>query len=174
MSLRQPGRILKWAFRAPNYLYERHLGWLLTRRVCQITHVGRTSGRTYHTVLEVVRRDPATGAVIVASGFGRTADWYRNVTASNAAELSVGRQHFPARVRELDVDEAAEVIADYERRNRFIAPIVRRGFSTLLGWRYDSSDAARCRLAGQLPLLVFSPAAAHVPPPRGPTPPVAG
>ena len=144
-------------FRRPNDFYDKNIGWLLTRRVCRITHVGRKSGRTYHTVLEVVARNPDTGAVTVASGFGPTADWYRNVKASKTAEMSIGRQHFPARVRELDIDEAAGVIADYERRNRLITPVVRLGFSKLAGWKYDSSDVARRKLVGELPILVFSP-----------------
>jgi hypothetical protein len=49
------------------------------------------------------------------------------------------------------------VLADYERRNRWIAPLVRWVLSRLVGWRYDGSDDARRRLAGQLPLVAFQP-----------------
>jgi hypothetical protein len=49
------------------------------------------------------------------------------------------------------------VLADYERRNRWIAPLVRWVLSRLVGWRYDGSDDAHRRLAGQLPLVAFQP-----------------
>jgi hypothetical protein len=57
----------------------------------------------------------------------------------------------------LDPDEASEVLADYERRNRFAAPVVRTVLSRLLGWRYRGSDADRVRAVLQLPLVAFTP-----------------
>ena len=40
---------------------------------------------------------------------------------------------------------ASLMLADYERRNRWVAPLVRRVLSWLVGWRYDGSDGARRR-----------------------------
>jgi deazaflavin-dependent oxidoreductase (nitroreductase family) len=134
-----------------------NFGWLLTQRLCQITHVGRKSGRTYHTVVEVVMHDSATGEVTVVSGYGQTADWYRNTLASGSAEIRTGRRHFRADVRELDTDEAMGVMADYEHRNRFIAPLINIGLTRLLGWKYDGSQSARQRLVAELPLVTFTP-----------------
>ena len=45
----------------------------------------------------------------------------------------------------------------YEYRNRFIAPIVRRGLSWILGWRYHGSEDDRRRLVRQLALIAFRP-----------------
>jgi hypothetical protein len=45
------------------------------------------------------------------------------------------------------------VVADYERRNRWVAPVVRRVLSWLVGWPYDSSDAARRQLVRERPLV---------------------
>ncbi|HJP72934.1 MAG TPA: hypothetical protein VJ914_01625 [Pseudonocardiaceae bacterium] len=45
----------------------------------------------------------------------------------------------------------------HARRNRLIAPVLRLVLTKLLGWSYDSSDAARGRLVGQLPLVAFRP-----------------
>lgn len=42
-----------------------------------------------------------------------------------------------------------------ERRNRFIATVVRAVLSRLVGWRYDGTDAARRRLVVQPPMLAF-------------------
>ncbi len=48
------------------------------------------------------------------------------------------------------------ILADYERRNRLAAPVIRLVLSRLLGWSYDGTPAAR-RLAVQaLPLVAFS------------------
>lgn len=69
----------------------------------------------------------------------------------------VGRERFAPTHRELDVDEAAAVLADYERRNRLAAPVVRRVLSRLVGWRYDGSEQARRRLVRERPVLAFRP-----------------
>lgn len=60
-------------------------------------------------------------------------------------------------VRSPDPDEAASIVAAYERRNRFIAPILRAVLSRFMGWQYDGTDTARQRLVRQLPLLALGP-----------------
>ncbi|MFY9917277.1 MAG: nitroreductase family deazaflavin-dependent oxidoreductase [Mycobacterium sp.] len=157
MSLSDPGPVLRWVFRAPIRLYDRGFGWLLGRRLLCLTHIGRKSGRRYRTVLEVVGTAAATGETMVVAGFGPSSDWYRNIQANPASEVVVGRRRFQPQHRVLDESEAETVIADYERRNRWIRPIVRRGLSALLGWRYDGSHAARQRLVRQLPVVAFRP-----------------
>lgn len=155
----RPGRVLRRVFRVrfPSRLYDRNLGWLLTRRVCRLTHVGRTSGKRYRTVLEVIGTDPQSGEVLIISGLGPTADWYRNLRANSVAEVETGRRHFVAYVRVPDVDEAVRRFADYERRNRLIAPLMRHLLSKLVGWRYDGSESARRKLVEQLPILALGP-----------------
>lgn len=155
----KPGRLMRRALysRLPSRLYDRNLGWLLTGRMCRITHVGRKSGRRYHTVVEVVGTDRRTGAVTVVSGFGAASDWYRNLKANGAAEIETGRRRFGARVHELDTDEAIAVLAAYEHRNRLAGPFVRHMLGKLAGWRYDGSDTARRKFAEQLPMITFEP-----------------
>jgi hypothetical protein len=51
--------------------------------------------------------------------------------------------------------QAAQEMADHERRHRLAAPIVRAVLTRLLGWRYDASPAAHAWLAAQLPLVAF-------------------
>jgi deazaflavin-dependent oxidoreductase (nitroreductase family) len=144
--------------RAPARLYDWDLGWLLGRRFLRLTHLGRRSGRVYRTVVEVVGEDPATGELFALSGFGRSADWFRNLQARPALEVEVGHDHFRPVHRVLDEDEAAAVLAAYERRNRWLAPVVRRVLSRLVGWRYDGTEAARRRLVRDLPVVAFRPA----------------
>jgi deazaflavin-dependent oxidoreductase (nitroreductase family) len=152
------GRIVKWLLRLPGALYDRDLGWLLGHRFLRLTHLGRRSGRRYRTVLEVVGEDLARGEVIVLVGLGRRADWYRNIEARPGVEVALGGVRFAPAHRTLGEDEAAGVLAGYERRNRAAAPVVRRVLSALVGWRYDGSDAARHRLVRELPLVAFRPA----------------
>ncbi|WP_250557011.1 nitroreductase family deazaflavin-dependent oxidoreductase [Pseudonocardia lacus] len=146
-------RWLRSAFRVPDRLYRHGWGFLLGRRFLRLVHVGRRSGRRYATVLEVVAFDPAVSEYVVVSGFGRRADWLRNIEAGGPVEVTVGRATFPVEHRVLGTDEALGVFADYERRHRALGPVLRRVLSWLLGWRYDGTPDARRRLAEQLPLV---------------------
>ncbi|MBX7435192.1 nitroreductase family deazaflavin-dependent oxidoreductase [Mycobacterium sp. Y57] len=146
--------IVRAAFRAPIWLYDHGLGWLLGRRFVCLTHTGRRSGRRYRTVLEVVGHRGSE--YFVVAGFGRKADWYRNVTADPDVRFAVGRHDFTGHVRLPDDDEAAAIIADYEHRNRWVTPVVRAALSWLLGWRYDGSPEARARMVDELPVVALS------------------
>lgn len=157
MGIRKKG-FLWYVFRAPVYLYRWRLGWLLDRRALMLTHIGRRTGLRRQTVLEVVQYRPDGPEVVVVNGFGRDSDWVRNIEAKGGEEVTVGKQHFAAAHRFLGEEEAVAVMEDYERRNRFIAPVVRRGLSWLLGWQYHGSDRDRRRLVQQLPLIAFRPA----------------
>jgi deazaflavin-dependent oxidoreductase (nitroreductase family) len=157
VGTRTPGPLIGSLLRAPVLLYEWHLGWLLGRRFLLLCHVGRRSGHRYRTVLEVVGSVAESGETVVVSGFGRSADWYRNVRVSPTVEVTVGRQRFRAVHRELAEPEALAVLTAYERRNRWIRPVLRRVLGRLVGWPYDGSDEARRRLVGQLPLVAFRP-----------------
>ena len=107
------------------------------------------------TVLEVVRYDRGRREAIVMSGFGRSADWLRNIEARGDSTVVIGRQRFIANHRVLEDDDAADVFADYERRNRFAAPVVRAVLSRLLGWKYHGTEPERRRAVRQLPLVAF-------------------
>jgi deazaflavin-dependent oxidoreductase (nitroreductase family) len=150
-------RLLRWLLKAPVVLYDAHAGWLLGHRFLLLRHRGRRSQRLYSTVLEVVAWRPATREAVVMSGFGHRSQWYRNVLAGQAVEVQVARRRFLPAVRPLGVEEAVGVLADYERRNRLAVPLVRAVLSKLAGFRYDGSDAARCRLVDALPLVAFRP-----------------
>jgi len=154
VTARRLGPVARRMARLPGRLYDWHLGWLLGHRFLRLTHVGRRSGRRYRTVLEVV--GPAEpGEVVVVAGFGRSADWFRNISALPPIEVAIGRQRFRPVARVLPAEEAAAVLADYERRNRLAGPVVRRVLGWLVGWEYDGSAAARARLVQELPFVAF-------------------
>ena len=148
----------RWMLRQPVRLYDWHAGWVLGRRFLLLTHVGRRSGRRYRTALEVIGTHPGTGEILVMSGFGRTADWFRNVLATPPAELEIGRERFVPVARELPEDEAVAAFAAYEQRNRWMAPIMNRVLTRMLGWPYDGSDEARRKTVHELPIVGFRPA----------------
>ena len=149
---------MRRAFLAPTALYGAGWGRLLGHRFLQLGHVGRRSGRRYRTVVEVVRYDRGTGEATVVSGFGRSADWFRNVTSGGPVTVDFGRGPRPAAYRVLGVDEAERVYAAYERRNVLIGPLVRWTLTVLLGWPYDGSPQARARMARELPMVALRPA----------------
>lgn len=153
----RPGHLLKWLLKAPVVLYSADAGWLLGHRFLLLAHRGRRTGRVYRTVLEVVAWDAAAREAVVVSGFGRTSQWYRNVLARDPVEVRIARLRFVPRMRQVDDNEAASVLADYERRNRIAAPVLRVAFSKLAGFRYDGSESARRRLVQVLPLVAFRP-----------------
>jgi len=153
----RPGPILGRALRLPVHLYDIGAGRLLGHRFLLLTHRGRRSGRLYRTMLEVVGWDAERCEATVMSGFGAKANWRLNVLAGGAVEVRIAGLRFAPEVRSPGREEAARAVADYERRSRAAAPIVRAVLSRLAGFRYDGSAEARDRLVEELPLVAFSP-----------------
>lgn len=145
-----------WLLKAPSVIYAVRAGRLLGHRFLLLRHLGRRSGRAHSTVLEVLSWDGASREAIVMSGFGPRAQWLRNVLAAGQAEIEIAHERWAASVRALGPSEAAAVFADYERRNRFALPLVRRMLARLAGFEYDGSEAARRELAARLPLVAFT------------------
>lgn len=152
---RRPSRWIRRALRAPVGLYAIGAGRLLGHRFLLLVHRGRRSGRLHRTVLEVVSWDGERGEAIVMSGFGDRSDWLLNVLAGGAEEIRIAASRFRPEVRRLEAEEAVEVIADYERRNRLATPVIHAVLSRLVGFTYDGSPQARERVARSLPLVAF-------------------
>lgn len=56
-----------------------------------ITHVGRVSGKTYHTPLDAHRTDDGFIFILM---YGSDSDWVRNVLAAGTARLQAGGEEF--------------------------------------------------------------------------------
>jgi deazaflavin-dependent oxidoreductase (nitroreductase family) len=154
---RRPDSFLRRVLRVPVVLHHARLGFLLGHRFLLLVHTGRRSGCRYETVLEVMRFDPRTGKAVVMSGFGRRASWFRNVESGSPCEVLIAAESFVAAHHVLPATEAEKIIADYERRNRLAAPLVRAVLGRLAGIEYDSSPTARARVVAVLPLVALWP-----------------
>lgn len=69
-----------------------------------LTHVGRSSGTTYHTPLDAHRVDDGFVFILM---YGSESDWVRNVLAAGAARLSVGEDEFDLESPRLVTKDAA-------------------------------------------------------------------
>lgn len=103
--------------RAPIWLYRIRAGALLGSRVMMLEHIGRTTGARRYVVLEVVDRpDPDT--IVVASGFGTKAQWFRNIGVNPHVRVWLGSRRPAAGVAHpLDQSGVDRVLADYRTRH---------------------------------------------------------
>lgn len=105
----------RWFVRAPIWIYRAGLGFLFGSRLLMLQHTGRRSGARRFVVLEVVDR-PAANEYIVVSGFGTTAQWYRNVRANARVRVSTGTKRAAPAIATLMTDqEAAAALEHYVR-----------------------------------------------------------
>jgi deazaflavin-dependent oxidoreductase (nitroreductase family) len=73
-----------------------------------ISHVGRTSGKTYQTPLDAHRID---GGFIFFLNYGSGSDWVRNIMAAGSASLSAEGEEYPlVSPRLLTKDEAQRLL----------------------------------------------------------------
>ena len=133
----KPPRGCKRLFlRAPIWCYRLGCGWLLGKRFLLLTHIGRTSGLPRQIVLEVVDDDPNTDTYVIASGFGKQANWYRNVLKTPAVTIQVGRQRQHMAAHPLTAEESGEAMVRYARRYSTAARVICRK----VGYRVDGSE----------------------------------
>ncbi len=142
-----------WAFRlvarTPELAFRLGLGAFFGRRLCLLTHVGRDSGLTRRTVLEVVEEDRARHVVLVASGFG-VSQWLRNIRHTPPTRLDIGAEHWVPTVRELDLPEAAAALSRYQRAH----PRAARALGTkLLDVPFDGRPGSAEALAERTPMI---------------------
>lgn len=150
----QPPRGWTRAFyRAPILIYRIGLGGLLGRRFLLLHHLGRHTGKPRRAVLEVMGRDSATGACIVACGFGEQTHWLRNLMAQPDARIELGWKGIDVRAERLAPADAEREMVEYGRRTPRAARLV----AGLIGYEHDGSDEDLRALAGVLPLIRLAP-----------------
>ena len=143
----------RWLFRAPLLVYRARLGRLFGHRLVMLVHRGRRSGRWRQVVVEVVVRDPTTGAVTVASGYGPSSNWYRNLLANPDAEIVLGSHRLGVRATQVPPEEGGDLMVDYARRRPRSARMVARQ----MGVPVDGNEAAFRALGVALPYVRLQP-----------------
>ncbi|WP_293044703.1 nitroreductase family deazaflavin-dependent oxidoreductase [Mycobacterium sp.] len=103
--------------RAPIWIYKARAGALFGSRILLLEHIGRKSGVPRYAVLEVIDH-PSPDVYVVASGFGRKAQWFRNIAANPRVRVYAGSHApRPATARVLDPHEADRIMAAYRTRH---------------------------------------------------------
>lgn len=88
---------------------------------------------------------------VCTSGTGPNADWYRNLRANGVEAVWIGSKRHQASVRFLEAEEAATVMADYERAH----PRTAARLYEVMGVSYDGTDEDRVRMMTEIPMVAF-------------------
>jgi deazaflavin-dependent oxidoreductase (nitroreductase family) len=137
---------MKWFMRAPVVIYKIGLGRSMTKRMLLLSHIGRKSGLTRQTVLEVVESNGDNPVIV--SGFGPKSDWYKNVLAHPEVNVNWAGERFTAFARRLEGKEAEEVFDRYRRDH----PKAAAAIGKRLGISIEESPASA---ASKMPVLVL-------------------
>ena len=148
----KPTGLWRWVLRVPVTLFRWHLGFLFGKRFVRIDHVGRRTSVVHQTVVEVVEIDQRTDELIVCSGTGPTADWYRNLQVAPAPTIQLGNRRWTPVQRMLDDAESAQHFARYEIAH----PKTARRLLATMGNSYDGSDEGRVAMMADMPMVAFS------------------
>jgi deazaflavin-dependent oxidoreductase (nitroreductase family) len=153
-NVQPPTGLTRLLFRVPIYFYRAGLGWIFGHRILLLRHVGRISGKSRQAILEVAEHDPTDDSFVVASGWGPTAAWYRNVVHTPEVTIQVGRRTIPVTAVKLTEDEGAETFARYGIKHRRAAKYM---LPRMLGFSVDGSEADFRAVGRQLPFIRFVP-----------------
>lgn len=137
----------RWIVRAPVWLYRARLGFVFGSRLLMLEHTGRVTGARRLVVLEVVAR-PRPGTLVVASGFGARAQWFRNVRANPDVRVYLGgRSPAAATARLLTAKEAAAALTAYASGHPRQWARLKPVFEATLGARIDDQGTSLPMLA---------------------------
>ena len=153
-DVRPPSGVSRAVFRAPIYLYRLGLGWLFGKRILLLNHIGRVSGKQRQVILEVVEHDRTNGSFVVASGWGPTAAWYRNILHTPQVSIQVGRRTIPVTAVPLTAEEGADNFARYAAHHRAAARCL---LPRLMGFSVDGSEADFRAVGQRMPFVRLTP-----------------
>ena len=150
-----PKGLMRALLRMPVWLYRLHLGWMLGSRFVLLNHVGRKSGKSYQTVVEVVDHDPLSDSTIIASGWGFQSNWYQNLLAHPELTIQVGRRRLAVRAEPVPPPEGARILIEYRTKHR----IASRELSRMMGLDMATATPEQLEemIAQSLPMLALRP-----------------
>jgi deazaflavin-dependent oxidoreductase (nitroreductase family) len=150
-NVEPPRGLSRILFRMPILLFRVGLGWLLGERFLMLTHIGRVSGLKRRAVLEVIRHAQESDTYFVASGWGTSSDWYRNILKHPGVSIAVGRRQFEANARLTPPEEAEEEMLDYARRH----PTALRQLARMMGYKIGSGEEDIRALGRLIPVVAL-------------------
>ncbi|APE14712.1 nitroreductase family deazaflavin-dependent oxidoreductase [Mycolicibacterium pallens] len=153
-TVQSPKKLGRFLFRIPVYIYRLGLGGIFGGRLLVLYHRGRVTGRQRQTVLEVVSHDITDDSYVVASGFGTSSMWYRNVIQTPEVSIQVGRHTLDVVAMPVPKHEGADIFAAYATRHRLLAKYL---LPRLLGFEVDGSEEDFRAAGQQLPFIRFLP-----------------
>ncbi|MBN1121852.1 MAG: nitroreductase family deazaflavin-dependent oxidoreductase [Anaerolineae bacterium] len=151
-DLQPPTGLSRLFFRMPITAYKIGLGWLFGKRFLLLNHIGRKSGLTRQAVLEVVTHDKETDTYIIAVGFGKESQWYKNLMANPDVSIQVGRRKLDVHAEQLSHEEAGEILLAFAKKYPFEAKFV-----NVLGYTVDGTDDDWRALGKELTLIALRP-----------------
>jgi deazaflavin-dependent oxidoreductase (nitroreductase family) len=120
-----------------------------------LTTIGRRSGLPRTTAISFM---PVGRGFIVFSGWGVSANWYRNVLANPAVEVQVGRRRLRATASLIDDPERRRALMlQMANRSRGCGPPVFARPLTKLLFDYDAEIRMAVEQGGDLPVLEITP-----------------
>ncbi|MCB8967494.1 MAG: nitroreductase family deazaflavin-dependent oxidoreductase [Ardenticatenaceae bacterium] len=153
-TVKPPTGLGKLAFRAPIYLFRAGLGGLMGNRFLLLNHIGRKSGQLRQAVLEVVHYERETDTYFVASGYGRSSQWFRNIQANPEVTIQVGSRKLAVTATILGPEESGDMMVQYAHRY----PNAAKNLSRLIGYQVDGSDASYRQVgADHIPFIAMRP-----------------
>jgi len=140
-------------WRAPIWLYRLGLGGLMGNHFLLMTHTGRSSGLPRLAVLEIVDRDVENQIYYVVSGFGKKADWYRNILKNPDVTIQVGRKKIAAIAEQVPLETAVKIILDYAYRH----PKAIKNLIQIMGYPLGDTDEDYQTFAQIVPVVGIKP-----------------
>jgi deazaflavin-dependent oxidoreductase (nitroreductase family) len=142
----------RWLLRAPIPLFRR-ASPLLGGRFVLLEHRGRRTGQARYVALEVVHREP--GALVVISGYGPGAQWYRNIVADPRVRIWCGGiRNAEAHAVPLCPEHGTAILESYRHHHPLAARLLGRAFGIP---EFAHGTPVPPRRAAELPLVRISP-----------------
>lgn len=154
--LQPPTGLSRLVYRLPIHVYRLGLGRIFGSRLLLLQHVGRRTGMQRQSVLEVVEHDRTDGSFVVASGWGASSAWYRNVVHTPAVSIQVANRTLAVTAVPIPAEEGEDVFARYVGHHPIAAKWL---LPRLQGIAVDGSQADFRAVGRHLPFVRFVPRA---------------
>lgn len=151
-QVKPPTGLKAFLWRLPIWIFRLRLDFLLGKRLMLLRHIGRSSGQERQAVVEVARYDAAADTYYVCSGFGKKANWYRNIGAHPDVTIRVGGQTLAVTAEQLSPEASGDEMVRYATDH----PDLARALSKMIGYAApDSLEGYRALAQEHLPFVAF-------------------